>query len=284
MRQRPTVDTWLTFGLTCWSGEPVLFSTFHRHQEVELLMVDTGGLDYLMGALPLRLGPGRLALFWGAMPHKLIGIDPGTTIHVVTVPLARFLQWRLPSGLAKRVVAGSVVLDRGDDRIARDAASFSDWRQDLASGDGQRCELALLEIEARLRRLAMVGIARRRGRDDGGDVPGRARVAPVERMMSFVSEHCADNIGVTDVARAADLHPDYASALFRRVCGIGLAAYIAQHRIAHAQRLLATTPMKVIDIAFACGFGSASRFYAVFRRECGQSPHRFRATVQRPPA
>ena len=46
-----------------------------------------------------------------------------------------------------------------------------------------------------------------------------------------------------------------------------------------AERLLATTDMKIVDIAFASGFGSASRFYSAFEALCRQSPKKYRATM-----
>ena len=59
-----------------------------------------------------------------------------------------------------------------------------------------------------------------------------------------------------------------------------LREYLTQQRLSQAQRLLATTDSKVVDVAFASGFGSVSQFYDVFTRYCGQSPNHFRASQQ----
>jgi CheY-like chemotaxis protein len=50
-------------------------------------------------------------------------------------------------------------------------------------------------------------------------------------------------------------------------------------RVRHAQRLLATTPRKAIDIAFECGFPSSSRFYAAFAKFCGKTPGDYRGML-----
>lgn len=47
-------------------------------------------------------------------------------------------------------------------------------------------------------------------------------------------------------------------------------------RVSHAQRLLTTTDMKVVDIALDSGFPSPARFYAAFKRNAGQSPAKYR--------
>lgn len=56
--------------------------------------------------------------------------------------------------------------------------------------------------------------------------------------------------------------------------------YWNQLRVSHAQRLLSITDMKVIDIALDSGFGSASRFYTVFKQWVGQSPRQYRNFVK----
>jgi AraC-like DNA-binding protein len=43
---------------------------------------------------------------------------------------------------------------------------------------------------------------------------------------------------------------------------------------------MATTDMKLLDIAAESGFNSAARFYPSFKRLVGQSPARYRRSVQ----
>jgi AraC-like DNA-binding protein len=79
------------------------------------------------------------------------------------------------------------------------------------------------------------------------------------------------------VAREVDLHPDYASAIFRKGFGLTPTRFILQHRVSHAQRMLVTSDAKVLEVALEAGFGSLSRFNAAFRQLCGCSPREYRA-------
>ena len=72
------------------------------------------------------------------------------------------------------------------------------------------------------------------------------------------------------------LHPNYAMNLFQKTFGTTLINYLTQHRVSHAQRLLATTDQTITDIAFNSGFNSISRFNDAFRRACGCSPREYR--------
>ncbi len=103
----------------------------------------------------------------------------------------------------------------------------------------------------------------------------------IERMERFILQHYIEPLEVPAIARAAGLHPNYASALFRQGRGMPLVEALARRRVNHAQALLAATDATVLDVALSSGFQSLSRFYAAFKRFCGRSPAQFRADQTR---
>ena len=112
--------------------------------------------------------------------------------------------------------------------------------------------------------------------------PPRIPSGPTERleaMVRFMACEYRNSITLADVAKAAGLHPNYACSLFSRVCGISMRAYLNRLRISHAQRLLATSDMKVVDVAMEAGFASLSRFYASFEDACQCSPRAYQKAV-----
>jgi AraC family transcriptional regulator, melibiose operon regulatory protein len=197
----------------------------------------------------------------------------------VTVPLAWVLGWGLPEPFVERLVGGAVVEEPDPSAAALDRSRFAQWHEDLSSGDEGRQEVVLLELEARLLRLA----AAVRGGDRPHGAPrGLAPAAGgaptiVERMATFVARHYRDPIGLAEVAREVRLHPDYASALFRKAFGVTPTRFILQHRVSHAQRMLVTSDARVLEVAMEAGFGSLSRFNAAFRDLCGCPPRQYRA-------
>jgi len=82
---------------------------------------------------------------------------------------------------------------------------------------------------------------------------------------------------IETIGREVGLHPNYAMSLFRKAFGTTLIDYLTQHRVSHAQRLLATTDQKIVDVALNSGFGSISRFNDAFRRACSCSPRDYRS-------
>jgi AraC-like DNA-binding protein len=276
MHSSPPIDSdqYLHFGFTCQCVEAGSRRTFHRHDEVEIALLETGSIDLLLGSQPVRLQAGRLAVYWGAIPHAPVKVAPGTLFHWMTLPLAWVLEWKLPRNCAQTIMGGKVFMERDDRHGVSDLALFARWHDDLKDGSAERRKVVLLEGEARLRRLLLDAPtpANRPARAQAGD----RHPSKVELMSRFVALHSAEPLRIADVARNSGLHPDYAATLFRKTCGIGLGDYMTEHRVSHAQRLLATSDAKILEISLAVGFGSVSRFYSAFKKVCALTPRQYR--------
>ena len=153
-----------------------------------------------------------------------------------------------------------------------DEALLAQWTADLRDPGGAGGRVALLEIEARLHRMAA-----RLGRvTAGGGARRREIPATVERLARFLAANYRRPVSVDDAARAAHVHAHHAMAVFRWHLGLTLHQYLTTQRVAHARRLLATTALPVLDVALESGFASLSRFYAAFTAQTRTSPRRFR--------
>ena len=266
------------YGFTCEVWEPQPMPRADRHNELELNLVDAGSLTYLLGARRVTLRPRRLSAFWAATPHQVLRSNDVSFYYVVTVPLAWVLGWGLPEGFVQDLLGGGLV-EEPDHRVADlDMARLAQWHTDLAPAHQGGEEPVLLEVKARLLRLAAStrGIVRGRRHQRLLASAGEAAPTNVERMASFVARKYRDPIGLADVAQGVGLHPDYAASLFRKAFGITPTRFILQHRITHAQRELVTSDAKVLKVALEAGFGSLSRFNATFRAFCGCSPREYR--------
>jgi AraC family transcriptional regulator, melibiose operon regulatory protein len=263
-------------GLTAWRGTVSSMAEPHRHNEIELNFVSHGEIAYLFGGRTVRLGPGQLMLFWGAFPHRLTERAPGTILTWLTLPLSVFIGFGLPEALMQPLLHGAPICEPEPD--ANDETHFARWLEDARDVDPERRRIFELELEARLRRLALrlevqaVPVALQTPERDG------SRAA---QLAEFIAAHYLDPIRLEDIARAAGLNANYASGLFRETFSMTMLEFLTQHRLAHAQRLLTTTDACVLEVAFASGFGSSSRFQAAFGRACGMSPSTYRRQVRR---
>jgi len=193
------------------------------------------------------------------------------------VPLAWFLNWRLPESLVNRLRGGEMLIAAESDPGSSDLAMLRRWHAAFVSADPVAHRMILLEAEARLLRLALRQPQARESSATGGMA---AHLGKFERMTVFIAGNYTRNIDVADVAATAGIHPNSAMRLFLQACGLTILEYLTMHRICHAQHLLFDGRLKIHDIASACGFNSPNRFYATFKRIVGQQPKDFRESLR----
>ena len=208
-------------------------------------------------------------VFWGAIPHHLIHVATQTHCTWLTLPLVDFLQMALPKGLVFPILRGEPLLENHPS----DLELFARWLEDASNPKFEHRRIFDLELEARLRRLAMRLPKRRK---HARSLPLNAATAHAAKLARHISESYLQPIRLEDIALAAGLHVNYASTVFKQVFAVTLLEYLNQHRLAHAQRLLATTEQGVLEVAFASGFGSSSRFYDAFTKATGTTPLKYR--------
>jgi len=274
----PTRPNFAPYGLTCEVWTPVPMKRADRHNEIELNLVKSGELHYLLGGQKVALKAGQLAVFWAAIPHQILGSKKPGEYFVATLPLAWFLQYRFPEPFVHAILHGRLLLDTPPRADGRDVERFQQWVREVRDPNPARRRLVLLEMEARLLRFALSAAGREPIRPRRR-VSGRPIVAGfqrVEEMAAYIAQNYTRKLSAAEIARAVGLHPNYAMAVFKKTFGLSLIDYVTQHRISHAQRLLATGDTKIVEVALESGFNSISRFNEAFKRACHGSPREYR--------
>lgn len=300
----PDVET-MAPALWCRRGDPPTMQSMHRHNDVEINVVLRGELRYVFAGRPFVVREGQIAMFWAAQPHGLVDSRAGDVCWV-HVPVSTVMGWNLPEAeLGVLLQPRPVVTDSALVR-ARMESMIPSWLAEYEAADGSA--VALLEIQATLRRILQASPARAGAEaDQGPRSPGQpdllgepgllgtgngsaapafreggSRRVPPERidhmmaMAQFVIENYRSTLSVEDVARAAHLTPSHAMTVFRDTVGATIGEYLTMCRVAEAQRLLITTDLPTTVIAESSGFGSLSSFYSHVTAACGMAPRLYR--------
>lgn len=267
------------YGFTCERWRPAVMQRADRHNEIEVNFLKRGSLTYLLGGNTVTIPAGRLAVFWASIPHQIVSTQDNAEYFVTTIPLTWFLQYKFPASFVNIIMHTGVVLDPGSENSRGDLEMFERWTDHLGDATPQWQRIAFLEIEARLLRFALaVASDHQPEKSDAVAYAASATgdLTRIEKIACFVAQHYTNRLNIEQIGEAVGLHPNYVMTLFKRAMGVTLVDFITQHRISHAQRLLATTDMKVIDVSFNSGFFSVSRFYEAFQKNCGCSPIDYR--------
>ncbi len=270
------METYLDYGLAAQVITPYDKIQSANHQDIECSFIDKGSITYLLGTDPITISAGRWIIFWAAIPHHIIHTDMDAQLYWMTIPLSRFLQWQLPEHIVDPVMNGQMMTDvRGDLKL--DKAMVKRWSVDLDLNSEERHEIVLLELEARIRRLAFYAEVAQTTSLQNQTEEDNTSFQTARHMANYISEYYMGSLVPHQVAETADLETSVADRLFQKYFHSTLSDYIMRYRVAHAQRLLVATDLSLQAIATRSGFESVSNFYDVFKSACHHTPKAYRS-------
>ncbi len=186
----------------------------------------------------------------------------------MTLPLSEFLQMPHEAHFVNRILRGELLVEPTGDEC--NGPKFKQWERELREGDPANETAARLEVQGRLMRFA------RRLRNRRADSRPAANLSRADQIACYIARNYHKPITAQSIAEAVGVHPNYAMNLFRETFSTTMTSFITEHRISHAQRLLATKDDSILCIAMAAGFQSLSRFNEAFKTVCGCSPREYR--------
>jgi AraC family transcriptional regulator len=101
----------------------------------------------------------------------------------------------------------------------------------------------------------------------------------LQRVCDYIEAHLDDRLTLADLAGVACLSPYHFSRSFKQSVGVGPQRYVMERRIERAKVLMRRTRQPLASIALEVGFADQSHLTAIFRREIGMTPGRFRAAL-----
>jgi AraC family transcriptional regulator len=105
----------------------------------------------------------------------------------------------------------------------------------------------------------------------GGLGPSRER-----KVRKYIQENLDQTLSLDDLAKVAQLSPQYFISLFRQSTGMTPYKYVLHQRAEYAKELLTYSKLSLIEIAHKCGFPDQSQFTTTFRRHMGVTPGQYK--------
>ncbi len=96
----------------------------------------------------------------------------------------------------------------------------------------------------------------------------------------YIAQNCTEPLSLEDVAKKIGISRSYFSHLFKDYTQMTFVDYITRERVRLAESLFPDASLKIIDIAFECGFSSISSFNRCFKKIKGISPREFRKAMR----
>lgn len=244
----------------------------HYHAYLEILYGKRGTAAGSIAGVEATLTPGKVLLVFADEVHRFTGIEENTEYLVLKILPECLFEGGVPPELTGSVFCGRELEDDG--RIGELMEHIcTEWEAETYG----------YENEIRADALRILNIFLRKWNAEGkGTVNAPGGVA---RILHGAFEYAAANFATVDTRSAAEhasLSYSYFSRIFKAYVGQSFTSYVTALRLQEAMKLLVSTDYSVGRVAEECGFGSESRFIALFGKYVGTTPHRFRRGKLKP--
>jgi AraC family transcriptional regulator len=103
----------------------------------------------------------------------------------------------------------------------------------------------------------------------------KEQVQAVKRMQDYIKAHLFEEITSSDLANVAFYSPWHSYRLFREIMNMSPSDYIRRLRLSTSAIRLRDEKVKIIDVAYDCGFDSVDGFQRAFLKEFGTNPKEY---------
>ena len=101
----------------------------------------------------------------------------------------------------------------------------------------------------------------------------------VDTVIAYMLRHLSEPLSLDALSEVARLEKSYFVRLFRKMTGKTPIEMLVEMRLDHACDLVATTDMKIFDIAIASGYRTPSFFISEYKKRFGFTPNKHRLAL-----
>lgn len=268
-----------TFLSSPFHSEP----SFHLHSELELVFVIEGFGKRIIGNRVEAFEAGDMVFIGSKVPHLWLS-DPAFYEKNSKLQSKVIVTYFNPKVLIQLIE--SVKEFTSIRNMIREASKgiriYGETRNIIAS---QLIELATLEgfkkVEVILDIMNLISTSNEKSFivNDEADSSNDLYPDRLLNVIKFIKDNLHQQISLQQIADIACMAEPSFCRFFKKKLKKNFSQFLSEIRIAHARELLIQTDKSVNDIAYLCGFKTSSHFCHVFKEQSGQSPVRYKLSM-----
>ena len=95
-------------------------------------------------------------------------------------------------------------------------------------------------------------------------------------ILHYISKHSGEQISLASIGAALGYSPKYVSLCLSDIEGVNFFSLVNSFRAEKAKDLLVNSALKIIDVAYECGYSNEKSFYRAFSQVTGMTPGQYR--------
>lgn len=257
---------------------------WHFHSEFELMYVEHGKGECMVGDAMLPYGDHTLLLFGSELPHWMQN-DPvyreDESLHVngtivqfeknfMQYSFSNYIQFTQIQNVLKCSNRGIVFELENHPQIQR-------MMNEFPHVEGIEQIILLLRL---LQQLSQIPEKRMAASPNFNITLAGFKDNRIEKIIAYLNKKYTEPLCLDEVATYASMNPTAFCRYFKENVGKTFKEYIVEMRIGYACKLLSLERYNISQISIECGFETISHFNRCFKRITGYSPTEYKEKLQ----
>lgn len=247
------------------------------HEELELMVVLSGEIEYFAGEECYHLHRGDMLFFNQNCGHSIISRKSGNRTVSLKLHPQILREWGVYISMVRPCfcITSEAVCSEMDIQLLREQIA---WVYFYLKEE----DTVFHKSAETLATLIFVHILHRYGllkRLSGNETKISDKNERMEVIDQYITEHLTEHITLKEVAEAAGYNKTYLSGQFKQWTGFSLSDYVKQIRIQKAIGLLEEQKVTLTEIAMKSGFSDYNTFSACMMQYCGRKPKDYRNSI-----
>ena len=256
---------------------------WHFHSEYELMYVERGQGQCMVGDSIIDFREGDAILFGSELPHCMLsapeyGTDEALYVKGVNIQFEKdFMQYSFSHYIQFTQMRNLLEDSRRGIRFSlKHAPQVTDTLNRVPQAKGVEQVILILSL---LQALALSPQKQYAASPSYTLSPSLLSDKKMERIISFLNKHYTQAVSLDEVASFTAMNPTAFCRYFKENTGKTFKQYILEMRIGYACKLLAAGKLNISQISTACGFESIAPFNRSFKKITGLTPTQYKEKV-----
>lgn len=256
---------------------------WHFHGEYEILYVEKGNGQCMVGDGIIDYSDDTLLLFGSALPHCMHNRpefvqDENLRVNGTIIQFEKdFMQYSFTHYV--QFISINTLLNesnRGIKISVKNKPEIASLLKQIPEAEGMEQIVIFLRL---LQSLSMIKEREFAASSNYNPVPAEFKNKKIEKIVAYINKKYTDNITLSEIASYAAMNPSAFCRYFKDNTGKTLKQYITGMRIGYACKLLASDRLNISEISMECGFESAVHFNRCFKSVTGMTPSEYRSKI-----
>lgn len=256
---------------------------WHFHSEYEILYVEKGFGQCIIGDNIIDYADDTLLLFGSTLPHCMQNPpeyehDEKLRVNGTIIQFEKdFMQYSF-THYVQFININNLLNEsnRGVKISVRNRHEIASLLKRIPETEGMEQIILFLQL---LQSLSMIKKREFAASPNYNPVPAGVKNKKIEKVVAFINKKYTDNITLDEIASYAAMNPSAFCRYFKDNTGKTLKQYITDMRIGYACKLLADDRFNISEISIECGFESAVHFNRCFKGVTGVTPTEYRRKI-----